>query len=192
MKSWKWLNCAGIGACVLGLSACASQRPSGTYRTGIEREALVTVEAIDVPSRLVTVRTASGDPLTVYVAESNKHFPQADVGDQVRVRFVESVALRLAQPGSAAAGISVKEKTSRPQAGKPTASTGTEVTAIVKIEYVEPGGYSVKFTGPRGRRTVQVHDPSMRDYVKKLRAGDEVEVTYEEALALSLERASRG
>ena len=63
--------------------------------------------------------------------------------------------------------------------------------ATVRIEAVENRGSVVTFTGPRGRRTVQILDPSLRDYVKKLRAGDNVEVTYREALALSLERVGK-
>lgn len=173
------------------LAGCASNRPTGTHRTDVEREAVVTVEAIDVPNRLVTVRQASGETMTVYVDKANKAFPQAVVGDRVRIRFVESFALRLTKPGEVSPGIQVKESTSRPQAGKPSGEASTEVTATVRIEAVNPDGSVVTFTGPRGRRTLQITDPSMREYVRKLRPSDNVEATYTEALALSLEKVAK-
>ena len=88
-----------VGGAALGLSACASTRRTEAHRVQMEREAVVTVEAIDVPNRLVTARNASGESLTVYVDESNKAFPQAKVGDQVRIRFVESMAFQLKKTG---------------------------------------------------------------------------------------------
>jgi len=180
-----------VGGAALGLSACASTRRTEAHRVQMEREAVVTVEAIDVPNRLVTARNASGESLTVYVDESNKAFPQAKVGDQVRIRFVESMAFQLKKSGDASKGYEVTEATSRPKAGQPTAAASTEVKTTVKIEAVEKGGSKVTFTGPRGRRTVQIHDPALRDYAGKLRSGDAVEVTYQEALALSLEKVPR-
>jgi hypothetical protein len=179
-----------LSVCIVsfGLAGCASHRPLGTHRTAVEREALVTVTAVDVPKRLVTVRDASGEANTFYVDESNKNFPQAGVGDQVRVRYVESMALRLTKkkPGE----VKMEETTSRPKEGRASGRASTEVTAVVRIEAVRPDGSLVVFTGPRGRRAVQVHDPGMRHYVRDLQPGDNVEVVYEEALALSLEKVS--
>jgi hypothetical protein len=179
---------SGFCGLLLGLPGCASHRPTETHTSQVEQDAVVTVEAIDVPNRLVTVRDASGAVTTVYVDESNKAFPQAAVGDQVRVRFVESLALRLAKPGSTGIGVSVSESTQRPQGGQPTAKTAAQVTATVRIEEVKSNGSVVTFTGPGGRRTLAVQDPAMRDYVRQLRPGDHVEATYSEALALSLEK----
>jgi hypothetical protein len=137
----------------------------------------------------VTVRNAAGEVVTVYVDESNKSFPQAAVGDQVRIRYVESMALRLTR-SDATPGMKVKEETSRPQPGQPSGRASTEVSAIVRIEEVKPDGSVVTFTGPRGRRTVRVNNAGMRDYVRQLKPGDNVEATYEEALALSLEKVA--
>jgi hypothetical protein len=172
----------------LTLSACSSHRPWGTHEKQIEHEAVVTVENIDVPNRLVTVRDASGIPMTVYVNESVKTFPQAKVGDQVRVRYVESLAVRLMKPSEEANAIQTKEETTRMAPGQPYGKSAMEVNATVRIESVDQSGSVVTFTGPRGRRTINVSDATMRDFVKQLRPGDNVDVTYKEALAISLER----
>ena len=186
MSMFKNLFLAGACAVLVGLSACNSPKPAETHRTEVEREALVTVTDMDVPNRLVTVRDASGDLSTFYVDRSNKNFPQASVGDQVRIRYVESFALKLTK--KAPGGMQIKESTTQPEAGKPRGQTAQEVTAVVKIEEVTPDGSFVRFTGPRGRRALKVHDPAMREYVRTLKPGDNVEATYKEALALSLEK----
>lgn len=176
-----------ITAITIYLSGCASTRPNGTHETRVERDAIMIVEQVDVPNRLVTVREASGDTLTVYVDPSVKSFPQASVGDRVRVRYVESMAFQLTRSGDTQ-GIQVTEATARPEPGRPAGATATEVKATVRIDAVEQAGQKVTFTGPRGRRAVLIDDPALRDYASKLRPGDKVEVTYKEALALSLEK----
>jgi len=180
------------GGMMLGLSACATTRSTAAHETQVQRDAVVTITAVDVPNRLVTVREASGDSLTVYVDPSVEGFPQGKVGDRVRIRYAESFALQLKKPGEPGTGLEVSGETSRSHAGKPSGEAATEVKATVRIEKVDRKGSVVTFTGPRGRRTVQILDPSLRDYVKKLRAGDNVDVTYKEALALSLERVPGG
>lgn len=179
-------------ATVIALSGCASNRPTGVHHSQVDHESVVTVEAIDVPNRLVTVRDASGQSLTMYVDKSNKAFPQAAVGDQVRVRYTESFAFQLVKKGETGQGLEVTEQTSRPKSGQSTGEATTEVKAAVKIESVSQDGALVTFTGPRGRRSVQILDPALREYVKKLRGGDTVDVTYQEAVAVSLERVPRG
>lgn len=170
----------------VGLSSCASSGPKATHQKQVERETVVTVESIDVPERLVTVRSASGDRSTYYVDESIKDFPQAKVGDKVRIRYRESYAFRVMSPGESAPGLEVTTETSRDKTVTPTRSAKTEVKAMVRIEEVTKDGKVVTFTGPRGRRTVNILDPALQEYVRKLHTGDHVEVTYNEALALSI------
>jgi hypothetical protein len=186
----KTLSRAALALVPTLLIGCSSGGPKSGVQTKLEQDSVVTVTALDVPNRLVTVRDASGDTTTFYVDESNKAFPQAQVGDQVRVRFTESVAYKLVAPGSAP-GMKVEETTSRPQDGRAAGQSRSQVTATVRIESVQQRGSVVTFTGPRGRRTVQISDPALKEYAAKLRPGDNVEVTYSEAVAVSLERISK-
>ncbi len=68
---------------------------------------------------------------------------------------------------------------------------GQQVRATVKISNsVDAANRLVSFTGPKGvKRTVAVKDPKAREFVKQLKPGDEVELTYTEALAISVEEA---
>ena len=46
--------------------------------------------------------------------------------------------------------------------------------------------HTVSFTDPEGlAQTITVQDPKMRDFIKTLKVGDEVAITYTEALAIT-------
>ena len=73
----------------------------------------------------------------------------------------------------------------------PGAELAQEVTAMVKITDLDVASHTVSFTNPDGlAQTITVQDPEMRDFVETLKVGDEVAVTYTEALAISVEPAS--
>lgn len=186
MKTYSIIYIGGI-VLALALQGCASSGRPASVKTQNVQDAVVTVESIDVPNRMVTVRDSSGVPSTFYVDESLKTFPQARVGDQVRIRFTESMAYKVVAPSRSGSQVKVEESTARPQPGVPSGSTSSEVVATVRIESVHQNGSLVTFVGPRGRRTVQITDRNLRDYTAKLKPGDHVEVTYREAVAVELE-----
>jgi len=175
-------------ALLLGLPACASHRPMEKHQTQVEQEAVATIDAINVPERLVTLRGPKGNQFIVRVDESVTDFPRGRVGDQVRIRYYESFAVQMKKPGEGVKGLEVTEETSKAKPGTPAKEGAKiEAKATVKIEAVDKSMNTVTFTGPRGRRTVQIYDASLQEFVRKLRPGDEVEVTYTEALAVALE-----
>jgi hypothetical protein len=75
---------------------------------------------------------------------------------------------------------------------RPAGVVGEAVRVRVRIDAVDAGAGVVTFTGPRGAtRTVAVREPAMRDFVRGLRPGDEVDIAYTEALAVRVEPAAR-
>ena len=75
-----------------------------------------------------------------------------------------------------------------PEGGQPGAAVGNMVTTTVVIEGVDRSTNSVTFTGPSGMtRTVDVKDPKAQKFIGTLKKGDEVELTYTEALAVTVE-----
>jgi acetamidase/formamidase len=183
------IDSVALSMTLLVLSACATQ-PKKTEIT-TERNTVVTVESIDVPNRLVGVRDASGERTTYYVDESIRDFPRAKVGDQVRIRYRESFAVQMKKSGQGDSVTEVKKDTVKTQtSGTERGSTRTETTTTVKIEKIDRKANTVTFTGPRGRRTVLIISPKLKEFVKELNPGDSVDVAYEEAVALSLEPMS--
>jgi hypothetical protein len=73
---------------------------------------------------------------------------------------------------------------------RPGALVGTETSVVVKIYEVDTIGNVVEFTGPKGvNRRIKVSDPKAREFLRTLKKGDEVEVRYREAMAVSVEPA---
>jgi hypothetical protein len=72
--------------------------------------------------------------------------------------------------------------------GRPGAAVANKVKTTVVIESVDTSTNSVTFTGPSGlSRTVDVVDPKAQKFIAELKKGDEVELTYVEALAVTVE-----
>src|SRR5262249_4568778 len=72
---------------------------TGTLMRSRLRTVVMTVEALDLGTRMITLRGASGSALTMQVDERVRNLPQVSVGDTVTVAYYESWALSLDKPG---------------------------------------------------------------------------------------------
>ena len=86
--------------------------------------------------------------------------------------------------------MTVTEGAARAKPGeRPAVAGAREVTAIADVIGVDPKKSTITLKGPRGNVvTLNVQNPDQFKVVKK---GDQVEVTYTEALALSVEPAPK-
>jgi hypothetical protein len=185
------MRVTGIFAAAMAVGILASCQTKETEPARVERtsEATATVAAIDVPKRLVTLRGQDGKLFTVEAGEEVRNLPQVEVGDRVVVRYYEAIAAEVAEPGQEASASATAMHA--PPGAKPAAGVAQEVTAAVKIVALDLVKHTVSFTDPEGlAQTITVQDPKMRDFLKTLKVGDEVAVTYTEALAISVEPAS--
>jgi hypothetical protein len=170
----------------VGMLAACQTEPATVERTS---EVTATVIALDVPGRLVTLRGEEGNLFTVQAGEEVRNLPQVEVGDRVVVSYYEAIAAEMAKPGQEASASATAMRA--PAGAKPGAGVAQEVTAMVKIVDLDLATHTVSFTGPDGlAQTITVQDPKMRDFIETLKEGDEVAVTYTEALAISVEPAS--
>ena len=68
----------------------------------------------------------------------------------------------------------------------PAGAAARQLTVVAKIEKIDKQNQTVTLKGPEGGTTdVKVKRPQMLDQVK---AGDEVVITYTEALAIAVEK----
>ena len=152
----------------------------------------VTVESVDVPNRLLTIRTESGDVQTIDVDPLVRNLPQLKKGDKISIKYTQAVAAEIKPPGTS--GKQQMESTQNVQRSQPGARPGGTaeryVKATIKVKEVNPERHTLTFVGPRGvSRTITVKNPDARAYLKKLKPGDEVEVNYKEALVVSVDPA---
>ena len=148
-----------------------------------------TVEKIDLKNRLVTLKGPEGNQVTIHVDKRVKNLPQVKKGDQVTVDYFESVAIDLRKPGeppevAAAGGVATAKPGEMPGG---IALRRIRVTA--KVSAIDPAKSVVTLTGPRGNAfPVKVKDPSR---LEQLKVGDDVDVTYTEALAIAVKKPTQ-
>ncbi|HUL91539.1 MAG TPA: hypothetical protein VLV56_04240 [Burkholderiales bacterium] len=148
------------------------------------------VVAIDKASRTVSLKGPKGNVVDVVAGDEVKNFAQINVGDFVVVEFLQSLSLELQKTKSGASGISTQSAAATAKPGeRPAAAAGRQVTAIAKVTALDKKAKTITLKGPRGNSVMlDVQNP---DQFKVVKVGDEVLVTYTEAVAISVEPAPK-
>jgi ribosomal 50S subunit-recycling heat shock protein len=177
------------GLVFAGEKAPATEKPLSVKKEKVVT-AIATVEAIDLQKRVVTLKGPKGNVFDVTVGEQARNLPQVKVGDQVEVKYYESLALRLVKPGEGVAGVQETSALARAKEGeKPGGMAGSQVTLTATITAINKKTHEVTLKGPEGKTiTVKAEHP---ENLKKVKVGDEIEITYTEALAISVEKAKK-
>ncbi len=154
-----------------------------------ERVAQITasVQAIDSAKRTVTLKGPAGDIVTLAVGSEVQNFDQIQVGDLVVVRYLEALTLELKKRGTAKRERTERDVTERARPGeRPAAVEAHEVHVVADVIALDPQTQTVTLRGPTRVVDLRVHDP---EQFKLVAVGDQVEATYTEAVAISVEPA---
>ena len=148
------------------------------------------VVGIDKATRTVTLKGPKGNVVDIVAGDEVKNFDQIRLGDFVVARYAEALTLELRKTKVKAGEPTVREEAARAKPGeRPAVAGAREVTAIADVIAVDAKKSTITLKGPRGNVvTLNVQNPDQFKVVKK---GDQVEVTYTEALALSVEPAPK-
>jgi len=156
-------------------------------------EATATVTAVDMERHLVTIQGPQGNSAVIQVTDQVKNLPQVKVGDLVDIQYYRSAIAELVKVDenttldTTVSGV----KTTRPEGDKPGGAIGLQVKRRAEVMFVDPIQKFISFLSPdRGLRKISLENsPELQHYLKELKKGDIVEVTYTEAMAISLEPA---
>ena len=148
------------------------------------------VVGIDKATRTLTLKGPKGNAVDIVAGDEVKNFDQIKVGDFIVARYAQALTLELRKTTAAAGGAAVREEVAKAKPGeRPAVAGARQVTAIADVVAVDPKSSTITLKGPRGNEvTLAVQNPDQFKVVKK---GDQVEVTYTEALALSVEPAPK-
>lgn len=148
------------------------------------------VEAIDLKQRLVTVIGPTGHRLELKVDESARNLPQLKVGDTVKIEYLESVEVRVLKTGETGTPPTETAALVTAQPGqKPGGVAANQITVTATIEAINKNKPSVTLRGQQGKVIeVKVRHP---EYLDRVKVGDNIEITYTEALALSVEKINK-
>jgi hypothetical protein len=173
---------------LLAVTADAQDRPQGAF---VEQVAAIQalVHEVDLTTRQVLLQTGENEFVTVVAPEEVRNLPQLEVGDTVNLTFYGGIAASLAPAGEAPIAMDTTQALVRAEEGeRPAGAMLSELTTTVTFDAFDPETGIVTFTGQSGmQRMVEVQDPEMRAFVETLDAGDQVDVTVIEIVALEVE-----
>jgi translation initiation factor IF-1 len=175
----------------LALAACQSESPPKPMETIEDTvEVSASVESVDVANRLLSVKTPAGDVVTLEVGPEVQNLVQIRPGDRVVVRYREAIGARISND-AAGQPVSIDVDTDRARLGqRPSARASATTNVPVTILSVDTRTNLVTFSGPDGLvRSITVATPQGREFIKQLKKGDTVVLSFTEALALSVEPA---
>jgi hypothetical protein len=175
----------------LAVSVRAEEAPSKTVRAVSRTVTLIAeVQSIDLPNRIVVLRQDDRPPVTLKVDERARNLPQLRVGDAVKAEYLESLVVRLHKPGAAEPGASVVEGATRAALGeKPGGTITRQVTVVAPIVALDAPNLMVTLRGVDGNLVEhKVRDARLLEGVS---VGDNVELAYLEAVAISVNPVTR-
>jgi len=148
-----------------------------------------TVESIDLATRAVTLKGPDGKVMGLKVSEEVKNLPQVKVGDKVTVTYYESIAAQIIKPGTGPASAAQQAVATAKPGEKPAGAMVQQVTVVAAVEAIDKTTQHVTLKGPEGKTVeVKVKNPKNLEGVK---VGDEVAITYTEAMAISVEKPKK-
>jgi hypothetical protein len=153
-------------------------------------EASASVVGIDKATRTVTLKGPKGEVFDIVAGAEVKNFDQIKVGDAVVARYAQALTLELRKTKGAAGGPVVSDGAARAKPGeRPAVAGARQVTVIADVVAVDAKASTITLRGPKGK--VVVLDVQNPEQFKVVKTGDQIEVTYTEALALSVEAAAK-
>lgn len=184
-----------VATLAAALLATGADAPAHAQQPGVavtRAESLTaTVESVNLGSREVVLRDASGQLLTVVAGPEARNLAQLRPGDRVAIEYQEALAVEMVRPDDPRPPVEALAGGGRaPEGARPGGSLGQVIRVRVRIDAVDAATGRVIFTGPAGdKRTVMAQDPRMSEFVRNLRPGEQVDIAYTEALAVRVEPA---
>jgi hypothetical protein len=151
--------------------------------------ASATVTAIDKATRTVTLKGADGKEFPVVAGPDVRRFDQIKVGDEVVVGYLQALALELKKGGGAPVVKAESSEAARAASGaQPGGVVARKVTVMADVVAVDAKTQTVTLRGPQ--RTVDLSVPDPKQF-KMIAVGDQIQATFTEAVAISLEPAPK-
>ena len=150
--------------------------------------ATATVTKINQKTREVQIKTTDGQVAKFVAGDNVQNLAQVKKGDVITVVYTEALAYEVRKHSTTgattAAGAAVAN-----QGEKPAVAAAQQTTVTVKITAIDTKAPSVTVKGPEGDvETIKVKDPSK---LSGLKVGDTVDITYTEAIAISVDPATK-
>src|SRR4029453_8710373 len=193
MKAERVCACVLVAAALVVVPALHARaqapKPVASADTGTHTAAAV---SIDKPNRhLVLKNNKDGKTETITVPPEVERFDAIKVGDVITARYIESALIRLVDPNEPASSQAAAEVglTRRP-GEKPGGTIAKQVNVKVKVKAIDKAAPSLTVEVPSGDVvSFKVED---KKRLEKLKVGDQIDITYTEALMITVDPAKKG
>ena len=182
--------CAALFTLLIPSLALAMKQEPLTARRTTSASAMVT--KIDKEHRKLTLRDDQGKEWDVVVDPEVRNFDQIKKGDRVTVKYEESIVASIRKPGEARVTPGERTEMERaPEGQKPGGTLTQETMMSATVVAVNPRANNVTLRDKSGNtRTFQVKDPGLQKRLVELRSGQQIDITYTEAVAVSVQPAT--
>lgn len=149
--------------------------------------AMATVEAIDMSTRMVTLKKEDGSTTTIHVGEEARNLGQVKKGDVVVVTYEVGMVVALGPPGSDPIRVENTQASRTPEGAKPGGVIRQTIAVTATVVGIDHQARTVTLKGPR--QTVELAVADDID-LTKAKVGDQVGAVYQEAFGLFVEAAT--
>jgi hypothetical protein len=180
----------------VGAYAAETQNPVANEEKGpdaVEHSQTIQAEAkvmsVNKKTREIKLKTPSGEEMAITAGPEVRNFDQIKKGDTLKVNYFESLVFDLKKGGGAPETVNETSDLQRAPVGqKPGGVAVDKVKARGTITKLDKKTQEVTVRGPHRTISFHVNKPEV---FKKLKVGDQIEATYTEALAVSVETTKK-
>lgn len=148
-----------------------------------------TVTEINKESREITLKGPDGGLVTLTASDSVERFEEIEVGDQITFEHYSYIKAEFRKPTEEEVAeplMVLAEGGKAPEGMDPASVVGAVVKALVTVEILNRPNMFATVKGPRGNYlTIDMEDEAL---MQKLHIGQQVILTYAEAMAISLSK----
>ena len=183
-----WVRNSVFSSAILGVWIAAAAAQHSVIHDELQ-QFTAQVESVNAKQRTLVLKTPAGERAEFAVDPQVRNLEQVKSGDRVILRYYMGLAAEIKPSGTAAHAAQDKlVGENAPVGARPAGSIGHSVSATVIIDSVDTSFNTVTFKRADGiTRTVAVDSPKGQEFIRKLKKGDAVEITYTESVAVSVE-----
>jgi hypothetical protein len=144
------------------------------------------VESVDLETRQILLTDSDGVSFVVVAGPEVRNLAQLEAGDVVRISLYEAVVASMADrsdPGNAVTAVAAGRA---PEGAKPGVTAGAITTLVVDFISYDPNTAIATFVGPDGIVYTASVRPEMQAFAEARKSGDLIELTIEQAVAVSV------
>lgn len=172
-----------------GLAGCASSMSEPeSVAVSDEIKTSAVVQTVDMDTRQILLRSDDGALETIVAGPEVRNLAQLEPGDRVVAVYQRSVAAQMAPAGAEMGTTSASAAAVADEGQKPGMVAADDMVAVVSFVSYDPATHVARVSDADGFvHAIEVQEPELRTFAANLKAGDLIEVTFSEAVAVGVQ-----